>query len=200
MTIALVLLDLQKGIVQSDKIPWEDSATPRNALSAAKTLLDGARSARIPIFHVGVVRPLARGTFDVVRTATAAKSGKPPREVLALAAGSVDVEFVLAPQPGEEIVHKIGVSAFQGSRLDTLLRNAGASDVYVAGAFTHMVVESSVRQGFDLGYCMHVVRDACCAPAAVPHNNALATGIPNFARVLDAAEAVAQFIRGRGDA
>jgi biuret amidohydrolase len=198
MTIALVLLDLQKGIVLSDKIPWQDPETPTKALKAAAALLDGARAAGIPVIHVGVNRPLSRGAFDAVRSANAQKSGRAPRDILAMAAGSADVEFVLPLLPGEEKVLKIGVSAFEGTRLDALLRNAEARDVVVAGAFTHMVVESTVRQGFDLGYRMIVVEDACCAPAPGPHNAALTVGIPNFATVVKSAEAIELFTRGAG--
>jgi len=196
MTIALLLLDLQKGIVLSDKIAWEDPATPTRTLQAAEALLGGARAAGIPVIHVGVTRPSARGSFDALRSTNAKKSGRAPRDILALAAGSGDVAFVLTPLPGEETVHKIGVSAFQGTRLDALLRNADVRDVVVAGAFTHMVVESTVRQGFDLGYRMAVVEDACCAPAAGPHNAALAVGIPNFATILKSGEAIELFKRG----
>jgi nicotinamidase-related amidase len=196
MTIALVLLGLQKGILLSDRIAWEDPATPRKALSAAETLLSGARAAGTAVIHVGVARPLARGAFDALRTANAIKSGRVPRDVLGMAPGSADVEFVLQPTASEETVHKIGVSAFQGTRLDTLLRNAGIRDVVVAGAFTHMVVESTVRQGFDLGYRMTVVEDACCAPALGPHSAALTIGIPNFAAIVKTAEAVELFKRG----
>jgi nicotinamidase-related amidase len=199
MTIALVLLDLQKGILLSDRIAWEDPTTPRKAISAAETLLNGARAAGTPVIHVGVVRPLARGTFDALRTMNAMKSGRVPRDVLGLSAGSADVEFVLQPAANEETVRKIGVSAFQGTRLDMLLRNTNIRDVVVAGAFTHMVVESTVRQGFDLGYRMTVVEDACCAPALGPHNASLTIGIPNFAAIVKTTEAVALFKRGPGD-
>ena len=96
----------------------------------------------------------------------------------------------------EEIVHKVGVSAFQATRLDALLRNMGVQDVVVGGAFTHMVVESTVRKGFDLGYRMTVVEDLCCAPAPGPHNAALTVGIPNVAVVMKSAEAIALFQRG----
>ncbi len=46
---------------------------------------------------------------------------------------------------------------------------------------------------------MTVVRDACCA-AAAPHDNALATGIPNFARVCTVAEAIDDFRQAARDA
>lgn len=196
MSIALVLLDLQKGIMLSDRITWEDPATPQRTLSAAKALLNGARVASTLVVHVGVTRPRDRGVFDAPRSANALKSGHAPRDVLELAAGSAEVEFVLPPAPNEETVYKIGVSAFQGTRLDSLLRNAEIRDVVVAGAFTHMVVESTVRQGFDLGYRMTVVEDACCAPGQGPHNAALRVAIPNFAAIMKTDEAVEFFKRG----
>lgn len=199
MTLALVLLDLQKGIMLSDRIAWDDPGTPRRIVAAAEKLLDGARAANIPVIHVGVERSRRRGGFDSIRTANADKSGKPPRDVLSLAAGTHDVEFVLAPGSGEEIVHKIGVSAFQGTRLDALLRNDGVDDVFVAGAFTHMVVESTVRQGFDLGYRMSVISDACCSPVAGLHDSALSVGIPNFSRIIQVADALERFRRASGD-
>jgi len=194
---ALVLLDMQKGILKGP-IKFEEPDLPDKALAAARALLAAARERKLLVVHVGVIRPHARGTFDALRTAGARKSGKASRDVLALAAGTPDVEFLLDPAAGEEIVHKIGVSAFCGTRLDQLLRNAGVSEVVVGGAFTHMVVESTVRDGFDLGYRMVVAEDACCAPAAAPHRNSLATGIPNFALVVDSSTA-SQRIRAGAD-
>lgn len=195
-TTALVLCDFQRGIVRNDKIAFEDPALPGQTLKAAEALLAAARSAGVPTVHVGVARPHRRGAYDEIRTANARKSGRAPRDVLALAQGSSEVEFVIAPVAGEEIVYKTGVSAFQGTQLDTLLRHAGVRDVVIAGAFTHMVVESTARQGFDLGYRMHVVRDACCAPAAAAHNAALSVGIPNFAAIIDSNEAVELIAHG----
>ena len=191
MTSALVLLDLQKGILLSDRIQFEDPATPGDVLAVADRLRGVARGAGLLVIQVGVVRPRAHGAFDVLRTANAIKAARAPREIAPLAVGSDDVAFALTPGSDEEVVYKIGVSAFQGTRLDTLLRNAGVQNVVVAGAFTHMAVESTVRQGFDLGYRMTVVEDACCAPTLASHTGALAGGIPNFAVVIKSSEAIA---------
>lgn len=196
MSLALVLLDIQKGILASDTLRFDSPEVPRAALAAARSLLEAARASGVPVVHVGVARPQRRGAFDEVRTAVGLKSGKAPRDVLALAPGSPDVEFLLPPAPGEETIYKVGVSGFEGTRLDQVLRSVQARDVMVAGAFTHMVVESTVRQGFDHGYRMIVAKDACCAPAAMPHDNSLATGIPNFAVVLDSAAALARLRQG----
>lgn len=193
MPIALCLLDFQRGIVLSHDIKWESPTVAPEAIAGAQLLLDAARANHIIVIHVAVVRPHRRGHFDAIRTATAVRLLRPPRDVVPLAAGTPDIDLVLAPRADEEVVYKVGVSAFQNTRLDTLLRNAGADEVYIAGAFTHMVVESTARQGFDLGYRMTVVRDACCAPVAAAHDNALATGIPNFARTCTVADAIDQF-------
>ncbi len=196
MAAALVLLDYQRGVRASGAIKFEDQEAPQKALQAAQKMLDAARAAGVLVVHVGVTRPHRRGTFDALRTAGSRKSGKAPRDMLALAPGTADVEFLVAPEAGEEVIHKVGVSAFCGTRLDQVVRNAGVDEVLVGGAFTHMVVESTVRDGFDLGYRMVVAEDACLAPAAAPHRNALATGIPNFAVVIDSATAAERLGKG----
>ena len=197
MSACLVLLDLQHGILRSGRIAWADSATPERVISTARSYLDRARSLSMPVIHVGVVRNAVPDRLDRPRTEMAVRSGKTPREMLPMAADTSDVDFCLPPEPGEEIVLKTGVSAFAGTRLEQLLRGRRAEDVLVCGVFTHMVVESTVRQGFDLGYRMGVLADACAALAPAPHDSALNIGIPGFARIFSGPaafdEAVATF-------
>lgn len=193
MTTALALLDLQRAILSSDEIPFENPGLRDGCINAAKALLDAARKAGVPVVHVGVARPARKGFADTPRTNAALASGKVPRDMLPMTAGTAAVEFVLEPASGEDIVHKAGVSAFEGTRLDQLLRSGGVTELVIAGAFTHMVVESTARQGFDLGYRVVVAKDACCAPKNVLHDNSLATGIPNFAIVEEAAKAASRF-------
>ena len=196
MAFALVLLDMQKGILASDVIKFENPDTPKAVLRAADSMLAAARTAGALIIHVGVARPRHRGAFDELRSANATKAGKAPRDVIGLAQGTAEVEFLLPSASGDETIYKVGVSAFEGTRLDQVLRNAQVRDVVVAGAFTHMVVESTVRQGFDLGYRMIVAEDACCAPTLALHNNSLATGIPNFALLMNSAGVIAKLQQG----
>ncbi len=190
---ALVLLDIQRAIVASDAIQFENPGLRDDCIRAAAALLDAARKAGAPIVHVGVVRPARKGFADTPRTNAALASGKVPRDILPMSAGTQAVEFVLAPATAEDVVHKSGVSAFEGTRLDQLLRSGGVTELVIAGAFTHMVVESTARQGFDLGYRVVVAKDACCAPKNVLHDNSFATGIPNFAIIEDSAKAASRF-------
>ncbi len=183
MTVALALLDIQHGILFSDKIPWERPEIPEETAAAGAQFLQIGRNAGVPVLQVGVQRTLARGQFDEVRTAAAENASKAPKDIMALADGK-DIEFIHPLQDGEEGVFKIGVGCFIGTRLDIVLRNLGVRDVVIAGAFTHMVVESTVRQGFDLGYHMIVVPEASCSPNAALHENSLKFGISNFASIV----------------
>ncbi|TCT09628.1 cysteine hydrolase [Paralcaligenes ureilyticus] len=185
MATALVLLDIQRAILDPNIIKFQDTSIPATTVEAASALVAAARSVGMPVIHVGVTRPYIRGAFDAIRTSNAEAAGKAPRDILALAQRSKGIEFLIPPLGEEEVIYKIGVSAFAGTRLDQLLRNQSIQEIIVAGAFTHMVVESTVRSGFDLGYRMVVAKDACCAPARPPHENSFTTGIPNFAIVLD---------------
>lgn len=196
MSACLLLLDLQQGILRSGAIKFDVDSRVDGVIEAAARLLEEARSADITVVHMGVARPHRRGLFDEKRSINALKSGKAPRDILPLSQGSPETDFVLAPRASEEVIYKSGVSGFQSTSLDALLRNADVRDVVVAGVFTHMAVESTVRQGFDLGYRMHVVEEACCAPAIEPHRASLAVGIPNFATVTDVAAATELFGRG----
>lgn len=195
MPVALLLLDYQKGILNSPVIPWDPADAPKTVAAAAEALAKAARAAKVPVVHVGVVRTRARGVFDEKRSQAALASGKGPRDTIALEHGSVDVEFVVAPQAGEDVVHKVGVSGFEGTRLDQVLRNLGVTDVLACGVFTHMAVESTVRQGFDKGYRMAVAAEACASPKIPLHQGSLERGIASFARVLNQAEAMA-LLRG----
>lgn len=196
MSACLLLLDLQEGILRTGPVKFDDPARVDGVLAAAGRLLDAARRSGALVCHVGVVRSQRPGIFDEKRTAAAVKSGKVPRDILPLAPGSAETAFVLPPVVGEEVVYKGAVSAFQGTGLDALLRNADVRNVVVAGAFTHMVVESTVRHGFDLGYRMHVVEPACCSPVIDLHRSSLAVGIPNFAQIHDVDSALQQFAQG----
>jgi len=58
---------------------------------------------------------------------------------------------------------RVGASTFAHSNLDAYLRNNGITDLYLAGYALHVCVESTLRQGHDLGYTMHVIEDATSA-------------------------------------
>ena len=68
------------------------------------------------------------------------------------------------PEEKEFVVKgRVGASAFAHSNLDAYLRNNGITDLYLAGYALHVCVESTLRQGHDLGHTVHVIEDATSA-------------------------------------
>lgn len=103
----------------------------------------------------------------------------------------------LKPQEGDRLLYKSRVGAFSTTGLDTLLRQAGRDTLLVMGVATSGTVLSSTRAGFDAGYRMIVVEDACSDPEDAVH--ALLTtpvhkdswvGLWRFADIVTTAQAI----------
>jgi nicotinamidase-related amidase len=67
----------------------------------------------------------------------------------------------LAPEPGEAVLDKLTMSAFEGTPLDIVLRDCGVTAVALAGVALEIGIEPTVRHAADLGYVPVVVTDAC---------------------------------------
>ena len=181
--IALTVVDFQKGILESSAIKWDNPSGPGSVLEAASSAVASCRKASVPVIHVGVRRPSLRGRLDELRTAVSEATGKAPRDICGLESRP-DIDFCIDPKAGEDLLYKVGVSAFSGTSLDGLLRNLGVRRVLVCGVFTHMAVESTVRAGFDLGYHMYVVEDACGSASTVTHRASLGS-MAAFGRAIE---------------
>lgn len=76
-------------------------------------------------------------------------------------------EFALVPQlvprPSEMIFDKISMSAFVGTPLDIVLRDAGMDSFAIVGVAMEVGIEPTVRHATDLGHLPVVVADACGA-------------------------------------
>ena len=69
----------------------------------------------------------------------------------------------LEPRPGERVVYKNVNSGFIGTDLELLLRRDGVRRIVVAGYFTNMCVETTVRMAGNLAFDTYLARDACAA-------------------------------------
>ncbi len=69
----------------------------------------------------------------------------------------------LEPRPGERIVVKDVNSGFVGTDLELSLRRDCVSRLVVAGFFTNMCVDTTVRAAGNMGYDTYLVHDACAA-------------------------------------
>ncbi len=134
---ALVLIDIQNEYLAGPiALP---SAKP--AVAAAQRLLDAARRAQAPIFHIAH-RGRAGGLFD-----RDAERGQ--------------IVSALAPAAGEAVVEKPLPNSFAGTNLDELLAATGRKNLILAGFMTHMCVSSTARAATDLGYRVTIDASAC---------------------------------------
>src|SRR3712207_4473146 len=69
----------------------------------------------------------------------------------------------LKPLESEAVSDKIAMSAFEGTFLNTALRDLGIDCFAICGIATEIGIEPTVRHGADLGYVPVVVTDACGA-------------------------------------
>ena len=96
--------------------------------------------------------------------------------------GAAPVEG-LEPRPGDHVVTKMRMSAWEGSSLETVLKSAGRDILIDTGAWTNMSIEHTARTGADKGYFMIVPEDACSTMNADWHAASIGYAMQNVAIV-----------------
>ena len=128
---ALVLIDCQntyrQGVMQLVNV--------EPALEHARQLLDRARTAGIPVFHV---------QHD-------AGAGSP----YDVSAACGQIAEAVAPKSGESVIVKHFPDSFAGTRLAEELQAVGCKNLVLAGFMSHMCVNST-----DRGYAVSIVEKA----------------------------------------
>src|SRR5918997_440968 len=87
------------------------------------------------------------------------------------------------PQDGDFVVEKMRMSAWEGTRFESLLKGLGRDTVIVTGAWTNMSVEHTARTGADKGYFMVVPEDGCSTMNADWHNASINFALQNVSTV-----------------
>lgn len=148
----MLVMDIQEGTVAR----VSDSQTLLQTLGRA---IKAARSAQIPIIYVVVgfrkgipeISPVTTNkSFSAIKNA-----GWPGIEE------PIQIDPVVAPQPGDIVVTKRRVSAFAGSDLEVILRGHKIEHLVLAGIATSGVVLSTVREAADKDYRLTVLSDGC---------------------------------------
>ncbi|MGW3938753.1 cysteine hydrolase family protein [Streptomyces phaeochromogenes] len=132
----LVMIDCQntyrQGVMRLEGV--------EEALAEATRLLARARAAGIPVVHV--MHDAGEGSpYDIT-----APIGRISEEV--------------APRPGEPVIVKTFPSSFFRTDLNERLGTTGRGDLVLAGFMTHMCVDSTARDAFNLGYRPTIVASA----------------------------------------
>jgi gluconolactonase len=194
----LIIQDLQNDVI-IDGGAFADSGSPdhareQNVVENVKALAATCRSKGIPVIHVHyIVEPGAPGLklnaplFQGVKDANALVRGT---------WGAAPVEG-LEPQEGDFVVEKMRMSAWHGTKLETMLAGFGRDTIIVTGAWTNMSIEHTSRTGADKGYYMVVPEDGCSTMNADWHNASINYALQNVATVTTCA-AVTEALAGVG--
>jgi nicotinamidase-related amidase len=76
----------------------------------------------------------------------------------------------LEPLPNETVIIKDVNSGFVGTNLEIELRRAGIDRLVVAGYFTNMCIETTVRMAGNMGFDTYLVEDACACTNRVGYD------------------------------
>jgi len=171
-TTALVLIDLQKGILSMPVTPH----TGQEVLSRNMKLAEQARQAGAPVIlvHVGFAPDFADAPPHNVDKPLASSSPLPAD----WSNFAPDLQ-----QPGDLVVLKKQWGAFTGTDLDLQLHRRGIRTIILAGIATNFGVESTLRHAWELGYDVVVPEDACTSLNADLHSMAVTHVFPRLCRV-----------------
>jgi nicotinamidase-related amidase len=176
---ALVVIDLQRGIVARDVAPH----TAADVVSRSARLADAMRR--------------AGGRVVLVRVAYAADEGdrlRPPVDAVMPAGPMPEGWADLVPEVGREgdlVITKHQWGAFYGTELDLQLRRRGITTLVLCGISTNFGVESTARDGWERGYRVVFAEDAMAAMSAEAHAFAVGNIFPRIGRVRGTTEVLA---------
>jgi gluconolactonase len=179
----LIIQDMQNDVITEDGAFAEsgapDHAKTQNVVENVKELADACRKAGIPVLHVHYI---------VEEGAPGLKLNAPLFEGVAGGAlvrgtwGAAPAEG-LEPQEGDFVVEKMRMSAWEGTKLETLLKGFGRDTVIVTGAWTNMSIEHTARTGADKGYFMVIPEDGCSTMNSDWHNASVNYALQNVSTV-----------------
>jgi nicotinamidase-related amidase len=181
---AIVVIDLQKGIVQMR------GSQAAEVVKICVTLLKGARAAgALPVLvHVGGDPTGA----DRLRP----NADQPMRSIGELPPDWSELIPELDQQAGDVVILKRQWGAFYGTDLDLQLRRRGLSTIVMCGISTEIGVESTARDAFERGYELIFASDAMTGSTAEGHANSIERIFPRMGRVRTTAEILAALESG----
>ncbi len=181
---ALLIQDMQNDVVMEGGA-FAASGAPQhcreqNAIANIARLAAHCRAIGVPVIHIWfVVEPGAPGltlNCPLFEGLVAAKGLVRGTWGAAPVAG-------LEPQPGDFLVEKMRMSAWEGTKLETILKALGRDILINTGAWTNMAIEHTARTGADKGYVIVVPEDACATMNADWHRASIDYALKNVAAV-----------------
>ncbi len=98
----------------------------------------------------------------------------------------VEVIDELKPIDGEILIDNYSPSGFSSTPLDVVLRARGITHLVMSGIATHVAVESTTREAFNLGYTVYTLEDCCTSTTQEIHEWSIKNTLSFFGFVTDA--------------
>ena len=192
----LVIQDMQNDVMVEGGA-WAETGAPehakeQNVVENIKGLADTCRSKGVPVIHVHYI--VEDGAPGLKLNAGLFQGVKDTGGLVRGSWGAAPAEG-LEPQVGDFVVEKMRMNAWEGTRLESLLKGFGRDTVIVTGAWTNMSVEHTARTGADKGYFMFVPEDGCSTMNADWHNASINYALQNVSTVTSCA-AVTEALAG----
>ena len=189
---ALIIQDMQNDVVM-DGGAFASSGSPahckqQNAIANAMRLAEVCRRRGVMVIHVWfIVEPGAPG---VTLNAPLFEGLVESKAMVRGTWGAAPVGGLEA-KPGDHVVEKMRMSAWEGSSLETVLKSGRRDFVIVTGAWTNMSIEHTARTGADKGYVMIVPEDCCSTMNADWHRASINYALQNVSAVTKADDVIA---------
>ncbi len=149
---ALVVIDLQKGVVERKTVPYSTKVVVNNASRLAETF----RISNMPVFLVRVnFSPDGRNRLNLI-TDAAMPVQTPPQEWS-------EIVPELGPKKNDIVITKHQWGAFYGTDLELELRRRGITTIVLCGIHANAGVESTARFAYEYGYNQIFAEDAISA-------------------------------------
>ena len=180
----LIIQDMQNDVMMAGGA-WAETGAPehakeQNVVENVKGLADACRAAGIPVMHVHYI--VEEGAPGLKVNAGLFKGVKETGGLVRGSWGAAPAEG-LEPQEGDFVVEKMRMNAWEGTRLEHLMKGLGRDTIIVTGAWTNMSVEHTARTGADKGYYMIVPEDGCSTMNAEWHNASINFALQNVSTV-----------------
>ena len=170
--LALLVYDMQVGIVQQLRDPGPTIANVQRVLAAARAA--GVRT----FFSRHMSLPKELMGVSQLRTAMAWQRVSRVADTKSLfLRDSPGFQLIpeLQPLSSEAVFDKLSMSFFAGTPLDMALRDCGIVAFVIVGLVLEIGIEPTVSHGADLGYVPVVVADACGSVEPSARERALAS-------------------------
>jgi nicotinamidase-related amidase len=171
---ALIVAELQKGVVSIETAPWAAKEVVGNSARLADAIRGGG------------------GLVVLVRVAFSSEGKDMLKPLLDPGAPGwsgnrtpdwAEIVPELAGHPEDHIITKKQWGAFYGTDLDLQLRRRGISTLLMSGIATCIGVESTARDAYERGYQQVFVEDAMTSRSAEEHQHTVTRIFPRIGRV-----------------